>query len=607
MRDFLKKGTAAVFRYVFILILAMALGVFCLVAAYIIPLSDQSGNVLESVRILEEEGWYPVIPYMQKFTGVFGSYQESPGILDNYTDELMIQTSVVNPEGNYLRAAMIPSYPRYWGGFVAVLRPVLCIFDYGEIRMLNILLQMFLVVVLAMQLYKRKGKVWCFWILSIYALLTPYVLGLSLQNSCIFYISICGTIALLWKESFFEKENKYLYLFFVLGILTAYFDFLTYPLLVWALPLTIWIVISNQKRLVDYLKEILLTGICWAFGYAGMWAGKWAIAGMVLHMNLSDILLERIELHSIYGGTDISFFENVSNNLEKWINAQTICVLFLWCIWFWMMSVKHKGMLHIGKSIPFSIIACGSIAWYFVMRYHTNMHSFFTHRLLSVTLCAILAACICMIEDEQDKSVISAKTGRILIVAVLFASVFVTLQCKQELSSHNGSIPPQNILLEEGSFITETVVPKHSYVKDFGVGLMADEGEGEYLIEIYEGNDLLIEKAIPFSETTEGGIFTIPIEKKIKEKELTVCITTQKSKDAKGYVYIAEGQYVVSECSEALMDDNALEGQLTQWISYIGLPGIKECFNYFLMIIGIVMVLCADGYFIANRFWMKNR
>ena len=117
----------------------------------------------------------------------------------------------------------------------------------------------------------------------------------------------------------------------------------------------------------------------------------------------------------------------------------------------------------------------------------------------------------------------------------------------------------------------------------------------------------MIEKAIPFSETTEGGIFTIPIEKKIKEKELTVCITTQKSKDAKGYVYIAEGQYVVSECSEVLMDDNALEGQLTQWISYIGVPGVKECFNYFLMIIGIVMVLCADGYFIANRFWMKNR
>ena len=70
MREFLKKGTAAVFRYIFILILAMALGLFFLVAAYIIPLSDQSGNVLESVRILEEEGWYPVIPYIQKFTEI---------------------------------------------------------------------------------------------------------------------------------------------------------------------------------------------------------------------------------------------------------------------------------------------------------------------------------------------------------------------------------------------------------------------------------------------------------------------------------------------------------------------------------------------------------
>ena len=108
MREFLKKGTAAVFRYVFILILAMALGVFCLVAAYIIPLSDQSGNVLESFRILEEEGWYPVIPYIQKFTGVFGSYQESPGILDNYTDangnidiDAAVNDGVMNEIGTY--------------------------------------------------------------------------------------------------------------------------------------------------------------------------------------------------------------------------------------------------------------------------------------------------------------------------------------------------------------------------------------------------------------------------------------------------------------------------------------------------------------------------
>ena len=594
------NGVTSFFKYVFLLILAMAIGVVCLVGAYMIPLSDQTDNVLESVRILEEEGWYPVIPFIQKFTGVYGTYQESPGILDNYTDELMIQTSALNPEGNYLHTAMIPSYPRYWGGFVAVLRPVLCVFDYGEIRMLNILFQMLLIAILSMQIYKRKGQIWCFWVLSIYALMTPYVLGLSLQNSCIFYISVFGTIIYLWKESFFEKNNRYLYLFFVLGILTAYFDFLTYPLFVWAFPLTVKIVISRQKRFCEYFKDILFTGICWAFGYAGMWAGKWIIAGMVLHMDISEILLERIELHSIYGGTDISFIENLSRNIEKWINSQTLCVLFIWFVWFWVMSVKRKGVLSIGKGIPFSIISCGSFAWYYVMRYHTHMHAFFTHRLLSITFCAVLAACICMIEEKQDEHVTSQKAGRIVTIAVFFLSVFITMQCKTEIGTHNGSVLPSNILLEEGDFITETIVPEHKYMKDFGVGLIADKGEGEYLIEIYEGNNLLAEKIIPFSETTEGGIFTIPIERNIKEKELTVCITTQKNKDANGYVYIAEGTYSIPGCSEALLNDSSLGGQLTQWINYIALPGKKECLNYFLIIVGIFMLLFTDGYYMVN-------
>ena len=54
------NGVTSFFKYVFLLILAMAIGVVCLVGAYMIPLSDQTDNVLESVRILEEEGWYPV-------------------------------------------------------------------------------------------------------------------------------------------------------------------------------------------------------------------------------------------------------------------------------------------------------------------------------------------------------------------------------------------------------------------------------------------------------------------------------------------------------------------------------------------------------------------
>ena len=98
--------------------------------------------------MLQQEGWYPNMPYVQAFSGEYGIYPESPAILDNYTDELMIKLAATNPNGNYLKAAMVDGCARYWCGFVSVIRPALLFLDYGEMRMLNILLQLLLLGVL---------------------------------------------------------------------------------------------------------------------------------------------------------------------------------------------------------------------------------------------------------------------------------------------------------------------------------------------------------------------------------------------------------------------------------------------------------------------------
>ena len=64
------------------------------------------------MRILDEEGWYPVIPYVKAFNNVFGLYADSPGILDNYTDGLQLpKIHIENPADpkNAAHKAHLPS------------------------------------------------------------------------------------------------------------------------------------------------------------------------------------------------------------------------------------------------------------------------------------------------------------------------------------------------------------------------------------------------------------------------------------------------------------------------------------------------------------------
>ena len=130
-----------------------------IIAAFTIPTSFIRKNVIESAIQIKEEGlWF-------KPFGLF-LFQ-----IDNMTDCLMMNISVSADENNTIKAAMTaefaqPSnggimyhemanttlmaaekgrqaatehdeYSRYWHGYQIILRPLLCIFNYKQIRIIN--------------------------------------------------------------------------------------------------------------------------------------------------------------------------------------------------------------------------------------------------------------------------------------------------------------------------------------------------------------------------------------------------------------------------------------------------------------------------------------
>lgn len=593
----MKKYIAVLLKLLSILILAIAGGVLCMTLVYMLPVTEESDNVIKSAELLKAEGWYPNMPYVQAFSGVYGQYPDSPALLDNYTDELMIQLATIKPNGNYLQTAMVSGCARYWCGFVSVIRPALLFFDYGEMRMLNILLQLLLLCVLALLLHNRLGKIWCFWVLSIYAFLTPYAMGMSFQYSVVFYIGILGTAALVKWEKFWSEKGRYIYLFFMLGILTAYFDFLTYPLFTWALPMIVWIAMCKSNYVREHLKLIVSAGLCWGLGYGGMWSGKWLVASRVLHTTIRVLLQDKIALHSIYEGTEYTFAETLINNLGKWVNVQITVVLLAWTAWFVVMFVKRKGKVYVGKCIPFTLIAMGSIAWYFVMRYHTMAHAFFTYRILCTAFGSVLAAYICMQDEKEEAEPVSGRVSIAGLILTFVISFLIILQCKSQFPFFNVNYPPKRVLLEEGVAVSEIINPTFRKIGALALGLEADSEEGEFFLEIYKGDKVLDQKVIPFSEVVEGGVHPVAWNLNTDKQELEIYITARNCGNSNGYIYMTDDVYVLDECSEAYIDGNPAGGQLTQQLLYSALPGEKTCINYMLIALGAVMLLLADGFY----------
>lgn len=149
-------------------------GFLLLVLAYSLPDEPIYQHVRESVSQLETEGIHPQ---------VYEGFVESQ--LDNFTDALMLNiASDTTYSSNALIAAAancyhtydgesviswltvneeesgeasVISYARYWHGYLVILRPLLIIFNYQEIRIINYIVQVLLIMILFCTIVS-KGK-----------------------------------------------------------------------------------------------------------------------------------------------------------------------------------------------------------------------------------------------------------------------------------------------------------------------------------------------------------------------------------------------------------------------------------------------------------------
>lgn len=396
------------------------LGTLLLTAVYLLPVSPMKENVARSSAIFDYEGVYPQLVQ---------GYKASQ--LDNCTDAIMLGIAAYSEETadgirNAAALAMdarrvefrgddpvrslndyandvegkeerkqVVGYTRYWHGYLIPLKLLLLFFDYGDIRFLNLFAQFFLTGWLMILMLEKGRKRLLIPFAILICVLNPVAEAMSLQFSSVYYITLVSMLLILRG-----KEEKMIRcaacFFFCIGVLTSFFDLLTYPLLTLGVPLTLMFLLF-EGRMEEKLLLLVKACCTWGLGYAGMWGCKWLVASILLQRNIFSDAYQQVLLRSSMqsDGSALQWGEVIWRNMR---------VLLRWPYLFlfagagivllkkvWGVGLKDKVCSALLFGIPFFLIALIPVIWFCILGNHSYEHYWFTYRALGISCFTLLA------------------------------------------------------------------------------------------------------------------------------------------------------------------------------------------------------------------------
>ena len=379
-------------------------------------------HVSESAETIEREGMYPKI-----------MISSEKSWLDNFTDSWML-TIAMGVEGNtplqqaagcyYINAKTaenrvdnllkivkgekeveVKEYARYWHGYQVFLRPLLQVFNYEEIRYINMFGIMGLFVMAACLLKEKigTGSAVAFVISMLMSMII--IVPMSMQFSSIYYVTMISIVLLtMFSKKIMKKDLMYVY-FFLIGAFTSFFDLLTAPIMTLGFSLVVYSYLElKENGIGKNTVEIISKSFSWSMGYLMTWSGKWVIAQFITKKEIIKDALAQIlsRTSSRINEVEISKVEAITKNLAKYINGVNIklilALIVITLILFIIMKKKNSINM-----LPTVLVAFYPIVCYLVMTNHSFLHFWFTYRNLTVSCFAILSFILYTIDFDRYK------------------------------------------------------------------------------------------------------------------------------------------------------------------------------------------------------------
>ena len=397
------------------------IGFISLVCVYSIPVEKIRENTKESLPLLIKEK--EVYQWNKTFTG---------SKIDNFTSSIMINNAsflgrddiiydaVMNPRIQYpntnkiadlylsihedtLNKNAIIDYPRYWHGYLTILKPILLFFNLKEIRIINFIFQNILLLITLYLLTKRLNFKYALAFLVSTIYLNPISLSMCPQFYSTYYVMLISCICMLLSTT----QTNHWKIFLFSGIATSFLDILTSPLITLGFPLLIYINLYPNNLHKD-IKNIIKNSILWGTGYSMMWISKWILASIITGNNiLNDGLTNTIYRISGDGSSEASTtnwtaLNSISLNAYEFYNTTNL-IIFLTFLLIITSSyfIKKYNFVKNYSIITNLFIGLYPFIWYSIIINHSIVHPILTHRMLTVSILSICMSIVCILKDRR--------------------------------------------------------------------------------------------------------------------------------------------------------------------------------------------------------------
>ena len=304
-------------------------------------------------------------------------------------------------------------YLRYWHGSMAIIRPMLVVFNIEQIYVINTVVMFGLIILLMYMLIKRHKPLAISFLIGLILIAIPFVPA-CLEYSWTFMIMLIASIIGIKIEK--NKSNWVGPLFLITGMLTCFLDFLSTEIVTLFIPLLFIMIIRNKEGRLTLKNAFLFLvkmSLLWGIGYIGMWFAKWCLASIVLGINSLEYVTEqamyRIGMNSERIGTNI-IMNNLSKiytsnrlnvitkniqclypiaNLKRYTNIILISILVIFAI-IELIIVDRKKIKSMWFSIILFIIGIMPYIRYELLLQHSYAHRFFTFRNQIITIICLI-------------------------------------------------------------------------------------------------------------------------------------------------------------------------------------------------------------------------
>lgn len=398
-----------------LIVLGAVLGLIALLLVHMLPTAPMRKNVSKSLGMIEREfsNGTVIEGFEATLTGSFTDCMmleyaiyasEDHSILEQVLNMYRRESSTFDDEWwpayslrDYLEGIPQPKeieYSRYWHGYLLVLKPLLLLASFNQIRLLNAAIQLLLAGCVLICFCREKAYPLAMGFLMSLPFLFFISTYASLSLSICFYIMIIAILVQIKYGGNFDKKGLYGEFFLMVGMVTAYFDFLTYPLVTLVYPLCVYLYFYG-KGLRSNIGRMISYSVRWFCGYMGLWMSKWVLADL-----LTDSSAIKDALHTLLARTDSAegysrmngFFIVLFQNFKAYTNWCFVVIVGILAVVLLRGIVKMTGgggKLKAG--IPYIILALYPFIWFFFTQNHSKEHWQYTCRILS---CSVFAGLV---------------------------------------------------------------------------------------------------------------------------------------------------------------------------------------------------------------------